>query len=266
MPRLAANLTMLFTEVPFLERFAAAATAGFKGVEFQSPYGHAPEAVARSLKDAGLEDTGLEPVLFNLPPGDWDAGERGLGALPGREAEFEAGLDRALAYARALGCPRLHVLAGVPSAEADPADCRAVLIRNLKVAARRLAPHGVTALVEPINTGDMPGYFLNYQDQALSILDAAAEPNAALQMDLYHCQIVEGDPAPHLRRNIARIGHFQVAAVPGRHEPDRGELDTARLFALIDALGYEGWIGCEYRPRGKTRDGLAWARPYGIGG
>jgi len=261
MPRLAANLSFLFTEHAFLDRFAAAAAAGFRGVEFLFPYDHAPEALARALDDAGLE-----AVLFNLAPGDWQAGERGLAALPGREADFEEALAQAVDYAAALECRRVHVMAGIVPPGADPAPYRATYLRNLARAAERLAPLGASVLIEPINPRDMPGYLFSRQAEAIALLDALCAPNAALQMDLYHCQIVEGDLTTRIRANIGRIGHFQIAGVPERQEPDHGELDIAHLLGTIDALGYDGWVGCEYRPRAATRDGLGWARAYGIGG
>ena len=257
MPKLAANLSMMFNEVPFLDRFAAAAEAGFAAVEFLFPYDHAPGEIARRLTD-----NGLEIALFNLPPGDWAGGERGLAALPGREAEFDRGLETALPYARALHARRLHMLAGIPPAGADPAACRASYIRNLRAAATALAPLGITVLAEPINPRDMPGYFINTQQDAIALLDEAGAANTAVQMDLYHCQIVEGDLAMRIRANFARVGHFQIAGVPERHEPDSGEVNYPYLFELIDSLGYDGWIGCEYRPRGATLDGLGWARAY----
>jgi hydroxypyruvate isomerase len=260
MPNLAANLTMLFNEVPFLDRFAAAAEAGFRGVEFLFPYGHPPETLARCLAD-----NTLEIALFNLPPGNWEAGERGLASLPGREAEFDRHLARVLPYATALGARRLHMMAGVPPRDARPEACRGAYIRNLRAAASFFAPHGITVLIEPINPRDMPGYFLTTQDQAIGLLDEAGAGNTALQMDLYHCQIVEGDLAVKIRRNIERIGHVQIAGVPERHEPDGGEVNYAYLFELLDGLGYRGWIGCEYRPREATLDGLGWATPY-LGG
>lgn len=261
MPKFAANLTMLFNEVPFLERFQAAAAAGFRGVEFLFPYDHSPDQVADRAREAGVE-----VVLFNLGPGDWDAGDRGVAAIPGREDEFEANLDRALDYARALGCRRLHAMSGIPPDDADPAACRASLVRNIRLAADRLAGHDITLLLEPINQRDIPGYFLNRQQQALDVLNEAGAANSALQMDLYHCQIAEGDLAMHIRRNIERIGHFQVAGVPERFEPDTGEVNYPYLFGLIDGLSYDGWIGCEYRPQNGTRAGLNWARAYGING
>ena len=260
MPRLAANLTLLFTELPFLERFAAAAAAGFRGVEFLFPYDHPPAEVA-----ARLADSGLALALFNLPPGDWGAGERGLAALPGREADFDALVERALPYVEALRPPCLHVMSGIPPADADPAACRASLLRNLRAAAAALAPFGTTALLEPLNPRDNPGYYLTRQDQALALLDAAAGAgagNTALQLDLYHCQIVEGDLATTIRAHIGRVGHIQIAGVPERHEPSVGEVNYPYLLALIDSLGYPGWIGCEYRPAGTTTEGLGWAAPY----
>jgi len=259
MPRLAANLSMLFNEVPFLERFAAAARAGFKGVEFLFPYDHTPEDLAEALRANGLEQ-----VLFNLPPGDWEAGERGLAALPGRETEFQAGLDRALPYAQALGCRRVHMMAGIPPEGADPLACRDAYVASLRAAAAIFAPHGVTVLAEPINSRDMPGYFLNHQGQAVALIEAAGAANTGLQMDFYHCQIVDGDLASHLRANFTQIRHIQIAGAPERHEPDRGEVNYPYLFDLMDELGYDGWVGCEYRPAGDTLAGLGWAHAYGI--
>ena len=259
MPKLAANLSMLFNEVPFLERFEAAARAGFEAVEFLFPYDYAPEALAEALRTNGLEQ-----ALFNLPPGDWEAGERGLGALPGREAECRTGLERALPYAQALGCRRVHMLAGIPPEGADPLECRQVLAANLNAAAEFFAPHGVTVVLEPINARDIPGFFLNHQGQAVALIEAVAAANTGLQMDFYHCQIVDGDLATHLRANFAHIRHVQIAGVPERHEPDLGEVNYPYLFDLLDELGYDGWVGCEYRPAGDTLAGLGWARPYGV--
>jgi len=259
MPKLAANLSMMFNEVPFPERFTAAARAGFKGVEFLFPYDHAPGDLAEALRTNGLRQ-----VLFNLPPGDWEAGERGLGALPGREAESRAGLERALPYVQALDCRTVHMMAGIPPEGADPMACRQTLAANLNAAAEFFAPHGVTVLLEPINSRDIPGYFLNHQGQAVALIEAVGAANAGLQMDFYHCQIVDGDLASHLRANFAHIRHIQIAGVPERHEPDRGEVNYPYLFDLMDELGYEGWVGCEYRPAGDTLAGLGWARVHGI--
>lgn len=261
MPKLAANLSMMFTEVPFLERFAAAAKAGFKGVEYLFPYDHPAETIAKALQDNGLEN-----VLFNLPPGNWETGDRGLAALPGREAEFEGLIDKALEYAQVIGCPRLHVMAGISPEDANPYACQNTYVRNVQLAAQRAAEHRITVLLEPINPRDIPGYYLNRQDDAIRTLDVVGAPNAALQMDLYHCQIVEGDVAMKIRANIDRVAHFQIAGVPERHEPDIGEVNYPYLFDVIDELGFEGWIGCEYRPKGETIAGLGWAEPYGISG
>lgn len=258
MPRFAANLSMMYNEVPFLDRFAAAARDGFKAVEFLFPYAHPPEEVASRLSDAGLE-----LVLFNLPPGNWEAGERGFAALPGREREFAGALAEALRYARALRCPRLHVMAGIPPHGADRQACRATYVQSLKRACAAAAGDGITLLIEPINTRDIPGYFLNRQDEAHAVREEIGQPNLKVQMDLYHCQIVEGDVATKIRRYIADVGHIQIAGVPERHEPSIGEVNYPYLFDLLDSLGYPGWIGCEYRPRGGTSAGLGWMTAYG---
>ncbi len=259
MPRFAANLTMLFNEAPFLERFERAAEAGFKAVEFLFPYDYPPRELA-----ALLTRNGLEMALFNLPPGDWDGGERGLAALPGREREFRESLEVALPYVEALGCRRVHMMAGIPPDGADPSGCREVLAGNLRAAADFFATHGVAVLLEPLNARDNPGYYLNHQGEAVALLEAVGAANTGLQMDFYHCQIVDGDLAGNLRSNFAHIRHIQIAGVPERHEPDRGEVNYVYLFDLLDRLGYGGWVGCEYRPAGDTLAGLGWARPYGI--
>ena len=253
MPKFAANLTMMFTEVAFPDRFAAAAAAGFSAVEFLFPYDYLPEQVALCLQKNGLKN-----VLFNLPCGDWAAGERGLAALPGREAEFEAGVARAIDYALALGTTRLHMMAGVIPAGVDPASCRATYLANLCFAAGAVAKHGITLMIEPINGRDMPGYFLQTQQQGHELRLASGQPNVKVQMDFYHAQIMEGDLAATLRANLPDIGHVQIAGVPYRNEPDDGEVNYAYLFPLLDELGYEGWVGCEYRPRSCTEDGLSW--------
>lgn len=255
MPKFAANLTMMFNEVPFLQRFAAAARAGFEAVEFLFPYDHAPGEIAAQLRANRLQN-----VLFNLPPGDWEAGERGLAALPGREQEFRAGVARALAYAQALGTPRLHAMAGLLPAGADPARYRATFIGNLRHACAEAARHGITVLIEPINPRDMPGYFLNTQADAHAIREEVDAANLKVQMDLYHAQIVEGDIAMKLRRYLPHVGHIQIAGVPERHEPDTGEVNYRYLFRLLDELGYDGWVGCEYRPARGTVEGLGWMK------
>lgn len=259
MPRFAANLSMMYTEVPFLERFGAAAKDGFKGVEFLFPYAFEVGAIA-----AELERHGLQQALFNTWPGDFDAGERGLASLPGREREFLEGVDRAIGYARALKCPRLHAMAGLLPAGADRAERRALYVKNLCEAARRCADVGLDLLIEPINTRDIPGFFLNTQADAHAVLAEVGAPNLKVQMDLYHCQIVEGDLAMKIRQYLptGRVGHFQIAGVPLRHEPDLGEVSYPYLFELLEELGWNGWIGCEYRPRGGTSAGLGWFAPY----
>ncbi len=253
MPRFAANLSLMYTGLPFLQRFEAAAADGFGAVEFLFPYEFAVAEVAAALRASGLRQ-----VLFNAPPGDLARGDRGTCALPGREAEFRAGVEHAIGYAAALGCPQLHLMAGVAGGDALRASQRAAYVANLRWAARRLAYEGVTALIEPINTRDVPGYLLNTQADAHAIVAEVGEPNLKVQMDLYHCQIVEGDVATKIRRYLGGVGHVQIAGVPERHEPDTGELNYPYLFALLDELGYAGWIGCEYRPRGAVRDGLGW--------
>jgi hydroxypyruvate isomerase len=272
MPRFAANLHYLFTELPFLDRFAAAAACGFRGVEFQVPYDHPPE-VLRERLDA----CGLEMVLFDAPMGNWDAGERGLACLPGREAEFRASLDRVVTYGRALGCDTVHVMAGVVGRGMDYAECERTYIANQRHAAEFLAPQGIAVVIEPINpkmglvqggasytTEGMHGYFLNHSEHAHRLLAAIGHDNAWLHLDCYHMQVLEGHLADTLRTYLPRLRHLQIAGVPGRHEPDVGEIHYPFLFDLLDELGYTGWIGCEYRPRGATVAGLGWAAKYGI--
>ena len=257
MPKLAANLTMMYTEHPFLQRFGAAAKDGFRGVEFLFPYEHP----ALEIK-SHLEAHGLTQALFNCPPGDWTRGERGIASLPGREAEFKRSVDTALEYARILGNKRLHVMAGLIAAGDDRARHRETYLRSLAHAAAHAAPLGITIVIEPINTRDIPGFFLNRQDEAHAVCAEVGAPNLKVQMDLYHCQVVEGDLAMKVRQYMPGVGHMQIAGVPERHEPDVGELNYPYLFGVIDELGYDGWIGCEYRPRRGTSEGLGWARPY----
>ncbi|VBR31944.1 2-oxo-tetronate isomerase [Burkholderia pseudomallei] len=257
MPRFAANLTMMYNEHAFLERFAAAARDGFKAVEYLFPY----EFAAAELK-ARLDAHGLVQALFNAPPGDWAAGERGIASLPGREDEFRRAIDTALDYARVIGNDTLHVMAGLIAPTQDRARHRDVYLRNLAHAAEAARAQNVTIVIEPINPRDMPGFFLNRQDDAQAICREVGAPNLLVQFDCYHCQIVEGDLAMKLKRDIAGIGHIQIAGVPQRHEPDVGEIHYPYLFELIDALGYDGWIGCEYRPKAGTSEGLGWLAPY----
>jgi len=261
MPTYAANLSMLYPEHAFLDRFAAAAANGFTAVEYLFPYDFEPAAIAERLRTHGLTQ-----ALFNLPPGDWAAGERGIAALPGREADFAASVQRALPYALATGCKKLHAMAGLAPANADAGALRATYVANLRHAAQVLAPHGITLLIEPINNRDMPGYFLNYQQQAHDVCAEVGEANLQVQMDFYHCQIMEGDIAMRLRRHFAQVGHIQIAGVPDRHEPDHGEVNFPYLMTLLDELGYTGHVGCEYRPRstaaGGTSAGLGWMQAW----
>jgi hydroxypyruvate isomerase len=257
MPRFAANLTMLFNEVDFLDRFAAAALAGFRGVEYLFPYDYDKDELANQLAAHGLGQ-----VLHNLPAGDWAAGERGLACLPDRVGEFQDGVGLAIDYALTLGCPRLNCLAGIAPEGADPDIVRQTLIENLRFAAQELANVNIALLTEPINTRDIPGFYLNRSDQALAIIAEAGTANLQLQYDVYHMQIMEGDLAPTIERHLAAIGHMQIADTPGRHEPGTGEINYGFLFDFIDACGYDGWIGCEYKPRTTTEAGLSWLAPY----
>lgn len=258
MTRLAANLTMMFTDLPFLDRFAAAAEAGFEAVEFVSPYAEPSEAVADAARRHGLF-----VVLFNMPPGDWAAGERGFAADPARVDEFAQSVDLALGYARATGCRTLHLMAGKIPDDADRAQWTDTLVANTRLAADRVAGDGVTLVLEPINTRiDVPGYFYDRTDTVLDVIDAVGRNNVRLLYDVYHMQIMEGDVARTIERLLPRIGHIQIADNPGRHEPGTGELNFPWLFGRIAALNYDGWIGCEYAPAGDTHQGLQWAAPY----
>jgi hydroxypyruvate isomerase len=268
MPRFAANLSMLYPEHAFLDRFEAAARDGFEAVEFLFPYEHEPrELVAR------LKANGLRQVLFNAPPGNWDGSERGIACLPGREAEFRVGIASALRYAEALACPRVHVMAGLVPQGEDRDTLRANYVANLRWAAVEAAKQGVNLLLEPINTRDIPRFFLNRQDHAHELVGEIGAVNVQVQMDLYHCQIVEGDVAMKIREYLptGRVGHFQIAGVPQRHEPDLGELNHDYVFGVIDevsaACAWDGWVGCEYRPArgaqpGGTSQGLDWLRRW----
>ena len=253
MLRFAANLTTMFKELPFLDRFAAAADAGFRGVEFQFPYEFAASSIGKRLRASGLQN-----VLFNLPPGDWPGGERGIACLPGREPDFKTSVETGLAYAAELGTVRLHAMSGIVSGKFHRDTARATLIANCQYAAAKFADHGITLLVEAINQRDIPDYFVSQQAEAFSICEAVDAPNIKMQMDCYHIQIAEGDVTAKLRRYHSRCGHIQIAGVPERHEPDRGELNYTYLFGVLDEIGYEGWIGCEYNPAGSTLDGLEW--------
>ncbi|WP_244829086.1 2-oxo-tetronate isomerase [Caballeronia sp. TF1N1] len=261
MPRFAANLTMMYPEHEFLDRFGAAAKDGFKAVEFLFPY----DFSASDIKTR-LQDNNLTQALFNAPPGDWAAGERGIASLPGREDEFKKSVDKALEYTAALGNKKLHFMAGLIKPGESREERKAIYLKNLAYAAKQAESANVDVVIEPINTRDIPGFFLNRQDEAQAICDEIGAPNLQVQFDIYHCQIVEGDIAVKLKRDMKRenagIGHIQIAGVPDRHEPDLGELNYPYLFDLIDSLGYEGYIGCEYRPRAGTSAGLGWLKPY----
>jgi hydroxypyruvate isomerase len=257
MPKFAANLTMMFNEVDFLDRFAAASTAGFKAVEFLFPYGfEAGELAAR------LRDSGLTPVLHNLPPGDWDAGERGIAILADRKDEFRASVDKAILYATKLNVPQLNCLTGIAPAGADTGQMKDTLIENLAWAADKFKAEGIKLLIEAINTRDIPGFYLNHTRQAADIIAETGSDNLFIQYDVYHMQIMEGDLAPTIEAWLDRIPHIQISDTPGRHEPGTGEINYPFLFNHIDRLGYQGWIGCEYWPAGRTEDGLGWLKPY----
>lgn len=253
MPQFAANLTMLFTEVPFLERFERAAKAGFTAVEFQFPYAWPAEEIKVSL-----DQHGLKPVLHNLPAGDWDAGDRGMACDPRRVEEFRAGVPLAVTYAKVLGVSQLNCLAGIAPAGMSDALLRRTLVNNLRFAAAELKTAGLKLLVEPINSDDIPGFYINRTAQALAILDEVDADNAFLQYDVYHAQRMEGELGATMEKHLARIGHIQIADNPGRNEPGTGEINYAFLFKHLDRIGYQGWVGCEYRPLAYTEDGLAW--------
>lgn len=266
MPQFAANLSMLYPEHAFLDRFEAAACDGFEAVEFMFPYEHVPQEIAARLKGNGLQQ-----VLFNAPPGDAQRGERGLACLPGREQAFQSSIAEALRYAQALECPRIHVMAGLVPHGTARQQLRQTYVQNLRWAAGQARAAGVRLMLEPINTRDVPGFFLNRQDDAHALVQEIGLDNVQVQMDLYHCQIVEGDVASKIRQYLptGRVGHFQIAGVPQRHEPDVGEVNYPYLFGVIDDVaaqcGWQGWVGCEYRPArgtapGGTTAGLGWLR------
>lgn len=257
MARFAANLSMMYNEHPFLERFAASARDGFEAVEYLFPYEYEPAELRERLVDNGLVQ-----ALFNARPGDWAAGERRIASLPRRVDDFRRSIDTALSYARTLGNDKLHVMAGLIGPNGDRAHHRDVYLANLAYAAEAAHREGIMIVIEPINQRDMPGYFISRQDEAQSVCRDVGAPNLRVQFDCYHCQIAEGDVAMKLERDIAHIGHVQIAGAPERHEPDIGELNYPYLFDAIDALGYDGWIGCEYRPKGDTSAGLGWLRSY----
>lgn len=257
MPRLAANLSMLFTELRFQDRFAAARSAGFEGVEFLFPYAFERDLLADRLKAAGLSQ-----ALFNLPPGDWDAGERGIACLPRRVGEFQDGVGRALDYAAALGCPTLHCMIGIPPEGVARSVAMRTLVDNLRFAGKAAGQAGVTIVVEPINQYDMPGYLVSRSADAAAILEQVGMETVRLQYDVYHMQRTEGELAATIARLLPLIGHVQVADNPGRHEPGTGEINYGFLLQELDRFGYGGWVGCEYRPVAGTVEGLGWAQTW----
>ena len=257
MPRLAANLTMLWNELDFMDRFAAAARAGFQGVEYLFPYDYDKQRLAGELKKLNLAQ-----VLHNLPAGNWAQGERGIGCHADRVREFQEGVDRAIDYATALGCKQVNCLAGIRPAHRDPNDARETFIRNLQYAAPRLKAAGIKLLIEAINTRDIPGFFLTTTRQALDIIKAVGSDNLFVQYDIYHMQIMEGDLARTIEANLAMIPHMQLADNPGRNEPGTGEINYPFLLQHIDRVGYQGWVGCEYKPATTTDAGLGWVKPY----
>ena len=255
MPKFAANLTMLFNEVPFMERFAAAKAAGFEAVEYLFPYAYDKNELAQALRAHGLKQ-----VLHNLPAGNWDGGERGIACHPDRVAEFREGVERAIAYATALACPQVNCLAGKLPEGVTRGQAHATLVANLKYAADKLKAAGIKLLIEPINFYDIPGFFLNTTAQAAAIIDEVGSDNLFIQYDIYHAQRMEGELAATVQKHLARIPHIQLADNPGRNEPGTGEINYAFLFRHLDAIGYTGWIGCEYKPKTTTVEGLGWIK------
>ncbi|MGS0742229.1 hydroxypyruvate isomerase [Glaciimonas sp. GG7] len=259
MTKLAANLTMLFTELPFLERFGAAAKAGFKGVEFLFPYAFRAEEISDQLQTHSLD-----LVLHNLPAGNWEAGERGIACHPNRVSEFKEGVDEALRYAKVPGVTQLNCLVGITPSGVSAEVVKATVVSNLKFAADKLQHAGIRLLIEPINTFDIPGFYLNGTRQALDLIEATGSENIFVQYDIYHMQRMEGELAGTIKANLPRIGHIQLADNPGRFEPGTGEINYRFLFAFLDEIGYDGWIGCEYKPKAGTVEGLGWRAAHGI--
>ena len=257
MPKFNANLSMMFNEVDFLERFAAAARAGFKGVEFLFPYAYEKSQLAELLQKHKLE-----LVLFNMPPGDFNAGDRGMACDPSRKGEFQEMTGKAIDYALALGCRQLHCMAGLKPRGVNEEQMREAYIASLQFAGKEAAKHGLSVLIEAINVRDIPGFYLNYSRQAVDILHYVGLPNVKFQYDIYHMQIMEGDLAPTIEKHLSHIAHMQLADTPGRHEPGTGEINYEFLFRHIDKVGYQGWIGCEYRPAAATEAGLGWVKKY----
>jgi len=259
MPKLAANLTMLFNEVDFPERFGAAARAGFTGVEYLFPYAYPKEQLAELLARHRLVQ-----VLHNLPAGDWAGGERGIGCHPNRVGEFQDGVAKAIDYARTLGCKQVNCLAGIAPKDTDPEKVRATFVSNMRFAADMLGAAGIKLLTEPINTFDIPGFWLSRTRQALDVIRDTGSSNIYVQYDIYHMQRMEGELANTIKAHLPQIAHMQLADNPGRNEPGTGEINYRFLFGFVDAIGYDGWIGCEYKPKGNTVEGLAWRAGHGV--
>ncbi|MEZ9232900.1 hydroxypyruvate isomerase [Vibrio amylolyticus] len=257
MPKFAANLSMLFNEVDFLDRFKAASDAGFQGVEYLFPYDFSAQEIKQKL-----DTYHLEQVLFNLPAGDWAAGDRGIAVDPSRVAEFQSGVAQAIEYAKVLGCTQINCLAGIVPEGVTEQDAHSVLVINLRYAAEALKAQGISMVIEAINTRDIPGFFINNTEQAKAIIKDVGSDNLSLQYDIYHMQIMEGDLAPTMTNNIGQIGHVQLADNPGRNEPGTGEINYPFVLAHLDSLGYTGWVGCEYKPKTTTTDGLDWLNQY----
>ncbi len=257
MPKFAANLTMLFNEVDFIDRFKAASNAGFTGVEYLFPYAYPKEQLVELLSQNGLTQ-----ILHNLPAGDWAKGERGIAVMPNRIGEFQDGVGKAIEYAKALGCTQVNVLAGIEPAGVDFDKLRETFVSNIRFAGQQLKTHGIKLLVEAINTFDIPGFYVSGTQQTLDLIDSAGSDNIFVQYDIYHMQRMEGELAATIKKNLSRIAHIQLADNPARNEPGTGEINYTFLFDYIDKLGYDGWIGCEYKPATNTNDGLSWAKPY----
>jgi len=257
MPKLCANLSLLYTELDFMDRFAAAAKSGFKGVEYLFPYAYPKEQLAEALARNKLVQ-----VLHNMPAGDWAKGDRGIACNPARVGEFQEGVAKAIEYATTLGCKQLNCLAGLAPQGVAPDKLRATFVANLKFAAEKTKAAGIRLVTEPVNNRDIPGFYLNRSQQALEIMDEVGSDNLWLQYDIYHMQVMEGNLAKTIETNLARINHMQLADNPGRHEPGTGEINYPFLFDWIDRIGYPGWIGCEYNPKAGTVEGLGWAKPY----
>jgi hydroxypyruvate isomerase len=259
MPKLAANLTMLWNELDFLDRFDAAAKAGFTGVEYLFPYPYPREQLAERL-----QRNGLAQVLHNLPAGDWAKGDRGIACDPGRVGEFQDGVGQAIEYARSLRCTQVNCLAGIPPAGVDPQKAHATFVSNLRFAAEKLEAAGIRLLIEPINTFDIPGFFLSHTQQALGVIRDVGSKNLYVQYDIYHMQRMEGELANTIKAHLPQIAHIQLADNPGRNEPGTGEINYRFLFGFLDSIGYDGWIGCEYKPKAATNDGLGWRAAHGV--